>query len=201
MAGIENLKNRIMKDYEAKAKQIENEAQAKAAEIASQAQAKAAEIMDNMKEKAARDGRDRKERLMARAQLEARNELLFAKHEAINNVLSHVESKISQMDDKSYLDFIEKVLINNVETGEEEIIFSERDKARIEPSFIASVNSKLSAMGKKGMLKISDKSRNMVAGFILAQGGLEINCSVESQIRLLRDSLESDISNLLFEGR
>lgn len=201
MAGIENLQSRIKTDYEDRAKQIQADAKVKADEVKSQAQKKAEEIMDNMKAKAEKDGKEKKDRVIARAQLDARNELLFAKHEAINLVINQVIEKVNQMDDKSYLDFVEKLLVNNVETGDEEIIFSERDKARIEPSFIAAVNSKLTAMGKKGMIQISGKTRNIGAGFVLTHGGLEINCTIESQIRLLRDSLEGEISNLLFEGR
>ncbi len=201
MAVIENLKNRIIKDNEDRAKQIENEAIAKAEDIISQAKNKADEIMNNMKSKAERDGLERKERLMSRSQLDSRNEVLFAKQEAIDKVLDNVVGRINQMDDKDYFDFIEKVLLSSVESGEEEIIFSEKDMGRIQPSFITVVNDKLNAMGKKGLIKISEEARNIGPGFILVHGGLEINCSIESQIRLLRDSLEGDLANLLFEGR
>ncbi len=200
MAGIENLQNRIIKDNEDRAMQIENDARAKAEDIINQAKKKAEEIMNNMKAKAEKDGKERKDRLMSRAQLDARNEILFAKQESIDNTLNHVANKINQMDDKQYFEFIEKIILNSVETGEEEIVFSKKDKARIEPSFISEVNSKLNAMGKKGLIKISDETREIGAGFILTHGGLEINCSIESQIRLLRDSLEGEISNLLFKG-
>lgn len=200
MAGIENLQNRIIKDNEDRAMQIENDARAKAEDIINQAKKKAEEIMNNMKTKAEKDGKERKDRLMSRAQLDARNEILFAKQESIDNTLNHVANKINQMDDKQYFEFIEKIILNSVETGEEEIVFSKKDKARIEPSFMTEVNSKLNAMGKKGLIKISDETREIGSGFILTHGGLEINCSIESQIRLLRDSLEGEISNLLFKG-
>lgn len=201
MAGIENLKNRIIKDNEDRSKKIESDAKAKAEEVINQANNKADEIMNSMKAKAEKDGQERKERLMSRAQLDARNEVLLAKQEAIDMVLDNVVNRISQMNDKEYLDFIENLLLSNVETGEEEIVFSEKDKARIQPSFITVVNDKLNAMGKKGLVKMSNKTRDIGSGFILVRGGLEINCSIESQIRLLRDSLEGDIANLLFEGR
>jgi V/A-type H+-transporting ATPase subunit E len=201
MAGIENLKNRIIKDNEDRAKQIESDASAKAGNIISQAKNKADEIMNNMKLKAESDGKERKERLISRTQLDSRNEVLFAKQEAIDKVLDNVVNRIGQMDDKDYFDFIEKVLLNSVLTGEEEIIFSEKDKRRILPSFINVVNDKLNAIGKRGLLKISEETRDIGSGFILVHGGLEINCSIESQIRLLRDSLEGDLANLLFEGR
>jgi len=200
MAGIENLQNRIIKDNEDRAMQIENDARAKAEDIINQAKKKAEEIMNNMKAKAEKDGKERKDRLMSRAQLDARNEILFAKQESIDNTLNHVANKINQMDDKQYFEFIEKIILNSVETGEEEIVFSKKDKARIAPSFMTEVNSKLNAMGKKGLIKISDETREIGSGFILTHGGLEINCSIESQIRLLRDSLEGEISNLLFKG-
>ena len=201
MAGIENLKNRIIKDNEDRAREIENDARAKAEDIISQAKNKADEIMNNMKSKAEHDGKERKERLMSRSQLDSRNEVLFAKQEAIDKVLDNVVNRINQMDDKDYFDFIEKVLLSSVETGEEEIVFSEKDKSRIQPSFITVVNDKLNAIGKKGLVKISKETRDIGSGFILIHGGLEINCSIESQIRLLRDSLEGDIANLLFEGK
>lgn len=200
MAGIENLQNRIIKENEDRAKQIENDARAKAEDVISQAKKKAEEIMNNMKAKAEKDGSERKERLMSRAQLDARNELLFAKQESIDNTLNHVANNINQMDDKHYFEFVKKMLLNSVEIGEEEIVFSEKDKARIEPTFITEVNNKLKEMGKKGLVKISEETREIGSGFILTHGGLEINCSIESQIRLLRDSLEGEISNLLFKG-
>lgn len=201
MAGIENLRNRIIKDNEDRARQIESDAKAKGEEVINQAKKKADEIMNNMRAKAEKDGQERKERLMSRAQLNARNEVLLAKQEAIDMVLENVVNRISQMNDKDYFEFIENMLLNNVETGEEEVIFSEKDKNRITPSFVTVVNDKLNSMGKKGLIKLSSETRDIEAGFILTRGGLEINCSIESQIRLLRDSLEGDIANLLFEGR
>lgn len=201
MAGIENLKNRIIKDNEDRAKQVESDAKAKAEDVIGKAKNKADEIMNNMQLKAEKDGQERFERLMSRSQLDARNEVLLAKQEAIDKVFQNVVDTISKMDDKNYFEFIEKILLSSVETGEEEIVFSEKDRARLEPSFITLVNDKLNAMGKKGLVKISNETREIGSGFILVHGGLEINCSIESQIRLLRDSLEGDLANLLFEGR
>lgn len=201
MAGIENLRNRIIKDYEERAMQIESNARLKGEEIINQARIKADEIMNNMKAKAQRDGQERKERLISRAQLDARNEILFAKQEAIDRVFENVADRIRKMSDEDYFSFIMNMLLSNVETGDEEIIFSKEDKKRVQPSFITIANDKLKTAGKKGLLKISDETRNIESGFILAKDGLEINCSIESQIRLLRDSLEGEIASLLFEGR
>lgn len=198
MAGIENLKNRLLQDDKDRASAIENEAKAKAEEIINSAKAKADLILEEIKVRAEKDGKDRKERIIARAQLDARNAVLAAKQEAIDMVLNLAEKKVASMEKDEYSKFIEKLLLNSVETGTEEVIFSNLDKARIDESLIDGVNKKLSAMGKKGELKLSSESRNIASGFILKRGGLEINCSIDSQIRALRDSLEGDIANLLF---
>lgn len=201
MAGIENLKNRIISDNEDRAKQIENEARQKAEELIKQTKLKADEMAQGMKLKAERDGKDRKERLIARAQLDARNEILVSKQTAIEKVLDRAAQKIESLEDKEYFSFIENMLLSNIETGEEEIVFSEKDSKRLPPSFLSIVNDKLNAMGKRGALSLSQDKRNIGSGFILKHGGVEINCSVEAQIRLLRDSLEGEIASLLFEGK
>lgn len=201
MAGIDNLKKRILKDDEDKARETIEEAEAKAKEILSHAKEKSELIIKEAKAKAEKDGSDRRERIIARAQLDARNNMLQAKQETIDNILSLAEKKIENMNSKDYSDFLEKLLMVSIETGEEEVIFSEKDKKRIDPGLVARINEKLVSMGKKGFLKISNETRNINSGFILKKGGVEINSSVDSQIRILRDNIEGEIANLLFENR
>lgn len=201
MTSIENLKKSLLKDDEVKALDIKKEAEIKAAEIISDAETKAKTIMENMKVKAEKDGADRKERMLSRARLDARNSILGAKQKAIDNVLNSAVEKVSQMPDSDYENLLERMLLNSVETGNEEVLLSKKDKVRIKPSFFARVNEKLASSGKKGMLTLSNETIDITAGFVLRRGGLEINNSIEAQIRILRDGLEGEIANLLFEGR
>jgi V/A-type H+/Na+-transporting ATPase subunit E len=201
MANIDNLKLRILSDDREKANAIESEAKAKAQEIVDSAKLKAQTILEEIKVKAEKDGKDKKDRIIARAQLDARNSVLSAKQETIDRVLGLAAEKVVNMNNEEYSDLVEKLLISGTETGEEEIIFSEKDKKRVLASVIDKVNEMLISKGKKGLLKVSDETRDISSGFILKRGGLEINCSIESRIRTLRDSLESDLANLLFEGR
>lgn len=201
MANIDNLKNKILSDDRATAESILNEGKEKAQKIIDEANKKAEEIISGMKEKSEKDGKDKMDRMISRAKLDARNNILKAKQSAIDKVLNKVLDKVSNMDDEEYSIFIENLLLNNVETGDEEIIFSPKDKARIKDALIVKVNGKLIEKGLKGQLKISSETRNITSGFILKRGGLELNCSIDSQIRILRDSLEGEIAYLLFEGK
>ena len=45
---------------------------------------------------------------------------------------------------------------------------------------------------------LSPESREMAGGLILKDGNVEINCSFETQLRLLRESLAADVAGILF---
>lgn len=199
MAGIENLKNRIMQDGRERADKVMGDAQAQAEEMMRKAREKAAMMVEEARIKAAKMGDDRKERIISSARLDARNMKLAAKQETIDGVLNMAVDAIMGMDKKEYTDFLEKLLINSIETGDEEIVFSKADTERIDPGLIDRLNKRLLSQGKKGALKISHEARNIKSGFLLINGGVEINCSIDSQIRMMRDSIEGEIANLLFE--
>lgn len=201
MAGIENLKKRILKDDEEKAKQIESDAELRARDIIKKAEDKAKSIIEDAKIKAEKDGISSMDRIIARAELDARNMVLAAKQEIIGNILNMARESINNMDSREYTDFIHQLLLSSAETGEEEVIFAEKDKKRIESGLIVAVNAELKARGKKGALKVSSETRNIESGFVLKQGGVEINCSIDSQIRMLRDSIEGELAGLLFQSK
>lgn len=93
MNGIDSLKERLLSEDKIKASEIESEARKKAEEIIQAANLKAAQIEEEIKQKAQKDGKDRKERMIARAELDARNIVLQAKQEAIDLIFSEVIKK------------------------------------------------------------------------------------------------------------
>ncbi|KPU44207.1 V-type proton ATPase subunit E [Oxobacter pfennigii] len=201
MAGIDNLKKRILRDDEIEAEKILKEAEDKAKQILEESKIKAESAINEAKAKAQKNGEDSKDRIIARARLDGRNNVLSAKQELIDKIFTLAEEKINSMDKKDYSVFIEELLINSVETGDEEVILSDNDKDRLDPGLVAMVNQKLTSQNKNWMLKISDEKRNIKSGFLLKNKGIEVNCSVESLIRSLRESLEGEIAGLLFEDR
>jgi V/A-type H+/Na+-transporting ATPase subunit E len=201
MAHIDNLKERLLSDAKMMASTIDNEARAKADEIVKGAKQKAGALIENNKVKAEKDGRDKYERMISKAQLDIRNKALETKQQSIERVLKLSIDKINSMGQEEYSSFIEKLLINSIETGDEEVIFSIKDKARVDLGLVEKVNAALTASGKKGMLKLSSETANIPSGFLLRRGGLEINCSIESILRVLKDDLEGKLSGLLFENQ
>lgn len=198
MGSIDNLKARLLEDDRQAAQAIEKEAMVKAEERIAAANKKADEIIRSMAEKAKKDGRDKKDRLMARAALNARNNLLMAKQEAMGKILAAVCIKIEEMEKNEYSQLLERMLLSNVETGDEEIIFDEKDLSRIDTSLVKRVNRSLKEQGRRNDLAISEERRSIINGFILKRGDLEINCSIDAQIKSLREELEGEIAAVLF---
>lgn len=198
MGEIDNLKSKLLGDYEKEALEIKNQAKVKADEIILAANEKASYIDKEAKAKAERDGKDLKDRIISRAQLNARNDVLQLKQDIIQRILNIASEKVNNMDKVQYENFVENILLNSELTGDEEVILSNKDKTRIDKSLIERVNKKLLGQGKMGNLKISEKTADMPSGFLLAKGGLEMNYSIESQIRMMQEELESDIAALLF---
>ncbi|MCX7694464.1 MAG: V-type ATP synthase subunit E family protein [Caloramator sp.] len=197
MNGIDSLKERLLSEDKIKASEIESEARKKAEEIIQAANLKAAQIEDELRQKAQKDGKDRKERMIARAELDARNIVLQAKQEAIDLIFSEVIKKIDSMSKEEYSNLVNRMILNNVETGEEEIVLSVKDKDRVQIN-LDEINKQLVTKGKRGLLRINSECANIPSGFILRKSGLEINCTFEALIRGLRDELEADIASMLF---
>ncbi|GFR34383.1 V-type ATP synthase subunit E [Thermobrachium celere] len=197
MNSIDSLKERLLNEDMKKASDIEQEARKKADEILEQANIKANQIVEEVKQKAEKDGKDRKERMIARAELESRNIILQAKQEAIDLILNEVINKINNMQKDEYSNLINKMIINNVQTGEEEIVLSIRDKDRVSIN-LDEINKTLVAGGKRGLLRINPEYADIPSGFILRKSGLEINCTFEALIRGLRDELEAEVASVLF---
>lgn len=198
MAGIENLRTRILKDDNDKAAEIAKVAKEKCEGIIASSKEKAEEIKNTMKSKAEKDGKDKLDRMIARANLVARNEQLAAKQETLDNVFSKACEKIEHMKKDEYSKILEDMIIKNIETGNEEVIFDKNNMNNIDSNIIDKVNEKLAKQGKTAELKLSTETRPIGSGFILKRDELEINCSIASQVKNVREELEGELSRLLF---
>ena len=103
------------------------------------------------------------------------------------------------MNENEYSQLLEAMLLSNVETGDEEIIFDERDLSRIDKSLVKRVNKNLKEQGIRDDVRLSGERRSIKSGFILKRGDLEINCSIDAQIKSLREELEGEIAAILFD--
>lgn len=195
---LEKIIERIKQDAQAQIAEIKDKASKEADKILQNAKNEADSYKAQALEKAKVQAQQRKQRLISSANLEFRKEILAEKQKAIDSAFQEAVNTLVQMKDDEYKQIIKKMLISSVQSGDEEIILSPRDKTRINENFIKEVNKELAKLGKKGNLKISKNNYNILGGFVLKKGNIEINNSFETLFKSFRDELEAEVSKVLF---
>ncbi|MGB9594933.1 MAG: V-type ATP synthase subunit E [Candidatus Poribacteria bacterium] len=195
---LEKIIERIKQDAQAQIAEIKDKASKEADKILQNAKNEAESYKAQALERAKIQAQQRKQRLISSANLEFRKEILAEKQKAIDLAFQEAVNTLVQMKDDEYRQIIKKMLISSVQTGDEEIILSPRDKTRINENFVKEINKELVKLGKKGNLKISKNNYNILGGFVLKKGNIEINNSFETLFKSFRDELEAEVSKVLF---
>lgn len=199
MSNLQNLTSRIIKESELKAEKIINEANNKKEETINKKREEANKISTSMLLNAQNESKSLIERAISKAELEARNKKLIARQTVLNKVFEEAENKLKKMNHEVYQQFMTNVILSLDIDGDEEIIMSTDDKAKLPKDFILNLNNELNNNGKFGNLKFSNDERNLSGGFIISKGGIEINNSFKAMITSLRDELEYGVNKILFD--
>jgi len=201
MEGAERIIERIIEDANLQAKSNIEQAEEQAADIILSAQKEALKKKSDIVEKAKRDANEKKSRLIAVAELEGRKIKLKAKQEIISEVIKKALEKLNAMSREQYSDIIADMVVNSVTKGDEEIIVSQNDKAKLGNSFINKVNTRLKEKNINGNLKFSvksDRTEDMGGGFVLRSLDIETNNSFETIIRMKYNEIEAGVVKILF---
>ena len=188
---------KILSEANAKAEKIVNEAKAKAAQQASEldSEMKAFEAETEKLAKAAAE--DKLQRMLANARMANAKQMLSAKVAMLDDVFEKAKSAVNTLPDDQYLSLMTALMKRAVETGDEEVVVG-KDEQRINESFISKLNQELGS-GFKGNLRLSSRRADIAGGCILARGKVQINASTDVLVESLRESMEMELSQALFE--
>lgn len=198
MTGTEKIKTKIIEDANVRARNIEEQAKQEALAITEQACSDAAQKRAELMRKAEADAVESHKRLIAVAGLEGRKEILRAKQEMINAAFQKALEKVCQIEDQDYQKLLERMITDAAGNEIGEILLSEKDSKRVDNRFVSNINKRISDVGKKGLLKLSDQFIKTAGGFVLKSGEMEINSTFEILFGMLRTELESDVVRMLF---
>ncbi len=198
--GAERIISRILEDADAKSKAIISEANLKTAELEKEAGETASRQAEKIVEQAQKEAAERKRRILGVADLEARKEVLAVKQDLISAVFDRSLEELLEVDDQAYLALLGRMLIKNVASGREAVALSAADQKRIPAGFWKEVNGQLIKDGKEGQLVPATEARDIRGGFVLLAEGVEINCSLEALLGMLRDEMEPEVASVLFKS-
>lgn len=199
MSNLENLTSKIIQDAELKAENVIKEAKGKEIEIISKRVEAAKKAAATMTENANMEAKSMIDRALSKAELEVRNRKLLAKQQVMDKVFEEAEKRLSKINLETFQEFVKTSILALDIDGDEKIIMSLDDKAKLPQDFLEKLNKELVSAGKKGNIEFSDETRNLNGGYILAKGGIEINNSFKSMISSLRDELEYGVNKILFD--
>jgi V/A-type H+/Na+-transporting ATPase subunit E len=198
MTGIDRIKEQILQDSQAKANSILDDAKKQALELIEKANVNARQKSEEIQKKASSDASEKLRISRSMLELEMRKDILSTKQQLIEEVFQKALNSLSKMENNEYEAILYKLIVDAVETGEEEILLSKHDKNRLPGDFSNKLNQVLVQAGKKGNLKLSDEERDIMGGFVLKTKGVEINYSFEALLRMDRDEIEPEVAAILF---
>lgn len=189
---------KILADAKAEADKIKKQAEDQdAAE-----QAKLTEQLNEYKKQteilAKKAGEDKKSHILAAARMDIAKGYLAEKRKILDEVFERAHQQLQNLPDEEYCILIKKLLLDTVETGDEEVIIDTNEN-RIDHEFIKQINRELSS-GYKGNLRLSDQRQDLGAGFILKRGKVKTNVSIELLLNQARKELEIELAKDLFES-
>lgn len=192
----EQVVRKILAEANAEAEKIISEARAKAAEQGAQLDAEIAEFEARSTQLAKDAAEDKLQRMLAGARMDNAKKILAAKVTILDSVFAKAKAAVSELPDDQYLLLMTGLIKEAVETGDEEIIVG-KNESRIDAAFVGKINQTLGA-GFKGNLRLSDKKADIAGGFILTRGKVQVNASTDVLIESLRESMEMELSQILF---
>ena len=193
MNGIEKILQRLDAETQTEVDAILAEAGRQAAEAEAKAKEEAERLSAELDSRGDKDAAEREERLVSVAQMEARQKVLAAKQEMMEEAFSGALDKLCKAPDAEYAALCAALLVKAAPDGKGEAVFAE-DRQEAGRLAVEQANKLLGG----GALKLSAEKRPVKGGFILLSGSVEVNCSFETLVRLQRTEAAGEVAALLF---
>lgn len=192
----EQVVEKILADARAEAKKIAKQAGEKETAEQDRLTEQLKEFKKQTKLIAQKAGEDEESHILAAARMDISMQLLAEKRKILDEVFEQAHQRLGDLPDDEYRAFYTKLMLEAVETGDEEVVVDKNEK-RIDQEFIKQVNRELGT-GFKGNLRLSDEKRDLGSGFILKRGKIKTNVSVNVLLDQARKELEIELAKELF---
>ena len=182
MSNLNNLTSKILNDAKEEADKIVKSAEEKAKQKYDLEIKKITVKKQTLLENARRERELLSDRIKSSANLKARNEKLKAKQIVIDKVINKLKTKLVNMNEKEYINYLNQNIDKKSITGKELIVKKE---------FLNKVKKEFPSAKVK-------ENEFVTSGFIIEENGIQENYTFEVKLDFMRDELEVEISKLLF---
>lgn len=201
MEGIEKITARIIEDAEREIAAMQQETEEEVNTLLAQAQTEAEQESMELLIRGRRAAEERRERLSSSADMECRKLELAAKQELLQQSFDAALEELCALPQERYVTLLSALAVEASSSGRERMILSARDADRLGEDIVKAANAALQKAGRRGELTLSQETRPIPGGFILAEGDVELNCAFDTLIRLQREKLEKEVAAILFPAQ
>ncbi len=193
----EQVIEKILAESETEAGKIREKAQEKEAAEQAKIDEQLAEYKKQTEILSQKAAESKKLHLLAAARMQIAKDFLSEKRKILEEVFTQTREQLLNLPDDQYRQLIINLMLNAVETGDEEVIIDKNER-RIDQQLIDQVNERLRSNGR-GNLSLSDKRQNLGGGFILKRGKIKNNVSLDVLLAQARRELEIELAKELFQ--
>ncbi|MFH0926871.1 MAG: V-type ATP synthase subunit E [bacterium] len=191
---LEKIQQVIIEEAQQEVEKIVKEAEGKVRQVREAAKKEAEEnYQRNLKElKLAITNKE--ERYITESQVETGKAVLQLKNQLIDEVFEKVKHSLLRLNDKDYLEFINRYLVLNLTPDINTVIIDERDKKRITKLWLDNCTRNINSEIRINIVTSPD----IEGGFILKGEKVEIECTLNQLIQDKKEELKPRVSKVLF---
>ena len=193
---------------------IDTEAEASRQKLLAQANTEAERILEQgrvdaeqeavqVRQHAEEDLQSFKNKQIATAQLQVRNQQLENRQRLLNEVFSEtpgLPERILACDESQYTAILKTILLSVTEEGQGEILPAEADAALITQDFINAINAELQKKKSRLSYRLSSQTAQMSRGCLIDFQDFEINYSLENILAGMWEQIKIEVSARLFDN-
>lgn len=193
MNGIEKITERIRRDAQGEIDALLLEAEKAAEGVRDAARTQAEQRLAAGRRQNEEAARQQESRLISAAEMDARQRILSAKQQALDEVFDRAQEKLLALPEEELIELLAAFAAREGETGQEELLFSEELRGRIGERVVARAN----ALHSGAAYTLGAETRE-TDGVILRRGRVECNGGIAIALRERKQAMSAEIAALLF---
>jgi vacuolar-type H+-ATPase subunit E/Vma4 len=197
---LDRLRQKLLADAHSEADRLRQAAHAEADRLLATAEAEVREEADRERRARIEACEQACRQQVARARIDARNELLRTRHEGMESVYREAATVLAGLDDAVYRAWLERRLAEVRTSAGESIVFAEADRSRLDRQWLADLALSLPPAPGISTNGPFHFDREVDGGFVLRHDRYEIDVTLGTLLRQLRESMDAELTTLLFES-
>lgn len=194
MSDFKNLVDKIISDAELKKQDIINKAKDESEKIVAKKIEEGNSYKEKLLKKAHGEGRNLKEKIISKCELKIKNNKLSARRKILDEVFKDSLNELLNLNQEDFEKYLKNTLRSLDLKGKYSLLVSEK-YLNVSENSVSEINSDPNYNFEIVKVKPSD---SLKGGFILEKDGVFINYSFEVLVNFIRDEIEFEVSNLLF---